>query len=94
MGDDVGSILLGMGYGVLGGGNIMSISRLGRSLYYLVTGSRILLFRVWIQGGLLAVLAGRWSDVLLSAFPCERTISPSGNSVVSGVQSAPGLGLQ
>ena len=56
MGDDVGSILLGMGYGVLGGGNIMNVSRLGRALYYLVTGSRILLFRAWIQGGALAVL--------------------------------------
>ncbi len=56
MRDDVGSFLLGMGYGVLGGGNIMSVSRLGRSLYYLVTGSRILFFRTWIQGGLLATL--------------------------------------
>lgn len=56
MGDDIGSILLGMGYGVLGGGNIMGTSRLGRSLFYLVNGSRILLFRVWIQGGLLAVI--------------------------------------
>lgn len=56
LGNDFGSILLGMGYGLLGGGNIMSMSRLGRSLYYLVTGSRVLLFRVWIQGGLLATL--------------------------------------
>jgi hypothetical protein len=56
MGTDVGSILLGMGYGVVGGGNIMNVSRLGRSLYYLMNGSRILLFRVWIQGGLLGVL--------------------------------------
>jgi hypothetical protein len=56
MGGDIGSILLGMGYGVLGGGNIMSMSRLGRSLYYLVTGSRVLLFRVWIQGGLIAAI--------------------------------------
>ena len=56
MGDDIGSILLGMGYGVLGGGNIAGTSRLGRTLFYLVNGSRILLFRVWIQGGLLAVL--------------------------------------
>lgn len=56
MGGDVGSILLGMGYGVLGGGNIMGTSRLGRSLFYLVNGSRILLFRTWIQGGLLAVI--------------------------------------
>jgi predicted anti-sigma-YlaC factor YlaD len=56
MGGDAGSILLGMGYGVIGGGNILGISRLGRSLYYLVQGSRILLFRIWIQGGLLAVL--------------------------------------
>lgn len=56
MGGDIGSILLGMGYGVLGGGNIMGTSRLGRSLFYLVNGSRILLFRTWIQGGLLAVI--------------------------------------
>jgi hypothetical protein len=34
----------------------MNVSRLGRALYYLVTGSRILLFRVWIQGGVLAVI--------------------------------------
>jgi hypothetical protein len=53
---DVGSYLLGIGYGIMGGGNVMGVSRLGRSLYYLVTGSRILLFRVWIQGGFLAVL--------------------------------------
>jgi hypothetical protein len=56
MGDDIGSILLGMGYGVVGGGNILGVSRLGRALYYIVTGSRILLFRAWIQGGLIAVL--------------------------------------
>ena len=56
MGNDVGSILLGMGYGILGGGNILGVSRLGRTLYYLVTGSRILLFRAWIQGGLVAVV--------------------------------------
>jgi hypothetical protein len=56
MAGDIGSILLGMGYGVIGGGNIMGTSRLGRSLFYLVNGSRILLFRVWIQGGFLAVL--------------------------------------
>jgi len=56
MGDDVGSYLLGIGYGVIGGGNVLGMSRLGRSLYYLVTGSRILLFRTWIQGGLIGVL--------------------------------------
>lgn len=56
MGNDVGAILFGLGYGVLGGGNVMDVSRLGRTIYYLVTGSRILLFRVWIQGGLLSVL--------------------------------------
>ena len=56
MGKDVGAITLGMGYGVMGGGSVMNVSRLGRRLYYLVTGSRILLFSVWIQGGLLAVL--------------------------------------
>jgi hypothetical protein len=56
MGKDAGAITLGMGYGVMGGGSVMDVSRLGRRLYYLVTGSRILLFSVWIQGGLLAVL--------------------------------------
>lgn len=56
MGNDVGSVLWGMGYGVLGGGNLMDVSRMGRAMYYLVNGSRILLFRVWIQGGLISVL--------------------------------------
>ena len=56
MGSDVGAILFGMGYGLFGGGNIMGVSRLGKAVYYLVTGSRILLFRVWVQGGLLAVI--------------------------------------
>jgi hypothetical protein len=56
MGNDTGSLLFGMGYGVVGGGNILGVSRLGRALYYLMQGSRILLFRTWIQGGLLNVL--------------------------------------
>jgi hypothetical protein len=56
MGNDIGAILFGMGYGLIGGGNILGASRAGRSLYYLVSGSRILLFRLWIQGGLIAVL--------------------------------------
>jgi hypothetical protein len=56
MGTDVGAILFGLGYGVFGGGNIMGVSRVSKAIYYLVTGSRILLFRVWVQGGLLAVI--------------------------------------
>lgn len=57
---DVGLYVLGMGYGVMGGGNVLGVSRLGRSLYYLVTGSRILLFRIWIQGGFLGVIVIAW----------------------------------
>jgi hypothetical protein len=53
---DLGWILLGMGYGIIGGGSVVRSSRLGRSLYYLVTGSRILLFRTLIQGGILGML--------------------------------------
>jgi hypothetical protein len=64
---DVGSYALGLGYGVMGGGNVMGVSRLGRSLYYLVTGSRILLFRVWIQGGFLAVVLFVW--LLFGTYP-------------------------
>jgi hypothetical protein len=56
MGSDVGAILFGLGYGVFGGGNIMGVSRVSKAIYYLVTGSRILLFRVWVQGGLVAVI--------------------------------------
>jgi hypothetical protein len=77
MGGDVGSILLGMGYGVMGGGNIMGISRLGRALYYLVEGSRILLFRIWIQGGLAAVVTFAfamfaWLRVKVPQYPTVR----------------------
>jgi hypothetical protein len=77
MADNAGSILLGMGYGLIGGGNILGISRLGRSLYYLVQGSRILLFRVWIQGGLVAVLTlafamFAWLRVRASHYPTMR----------------------
>jgi len=77
MANDVGSILLGMGYGVFGGGNILGISRLGRSLYYLVEGSRILLFRVWIQGGVVAVLTFAfamfaWLRVKTNHYPTMR----------------------
>jgi len=79
MGDDVGSILLGMGYGVVGGGNVLGVSRLGRALYYIVTGSRILLFRAWIQGGLLAVLTlgfamFAWMRTRASLYPTMRKL--------------------
>jgi hypothetical protein len=53
---DIGSLLLGMGYGTIGGGSFATASRFSRSIYYLVLGSRNLLFRVWIQGGIAAVV--------------------------------------
>lgn len=52
---DLGYLLLGLGYGLFGGGNILGVSQVSRSLSYL-QGSRILLFTYWIQGGLLLVL--------------------------------------
>jgi len=55
MRDDVGLLLFGMGYGLFGGGNILDAPRIMRSLHYL-SGSKILLFTVWIQGGLTAVV--------------------------------------
>jgi hypothetical protein len=55
LGDNPMSVLFGMGYGLFGGGNILGVSQVGRSLSYL-SGSRILAFSVWIQGGLAAVL--------------------------------------
>lgn len=56
MRDDMASLLLGMGYGLFGGGSILDASRVGRSLHYLVSGTTLLLFTLWIQGGLAAVL--------------------------------------
>jgi len=68
-----------MGYGVVGGGNVLGVSRLGRALYYIVTGSRILLFRAWIQGGLLAVLTlgfamFAWMRTRASLYPTMRKL--------------------
>ena len=55
IGNDIGNMLLGVGYGLFQGGNILGMSRLARSVAYL-TGSRMMLFSLWFQGGLLAVL--------------------------------------
>jgi hypothetical protein len=52
---DVVYYVLGMGYGLIGGGNVLEVSRDTRALVYLISGSRILLFRLWIQGGILLV---------------------------------------
>jgi hypothetical protein len=56
MKDDIGTLALGMGYGAIGGGSYATASRFSRSIYYLVLGSRVLLFRAWIQGGFVAVV--------------------------------------
>ena len=73
MGHDVGAILLGMGYGLFGGSNILGVSRVGRSLYYM-SGSRIMLFTVWIQGGLIAVLA--MGGAVFSFIKSKQVLSP------------------
>jgi hypothetical protein len=52
---DVIQMLLGLGYGVFAGENILGTSSFGRSLWYF-QGTRIQLQTVWIQGGFLAVL--------------------------------------
>ena len=52
---DIGAILLGFGYGLFGGANVLGMTQLGKSLSFL-GGSKVLLFTMWIQGGLLAVL--------------------------------------
>ncbi|MCC6395843.1 MAG: hypothetical protein IT282_02420 [Bacteroidetes bacterium] len=53
---DIGAILLGLGYGLFGGANVLGMTQLGKTLSFL-GGSKILLFTIWIQGGLLAVLS-------------------------------------
>ncbi len=52
---DVIQMLLGLGYGVFAGENILGTTSFSRSLWYF-QGTRIQLQTVWIQGGLLAVL--------------------------------------
>jgi hypothetical protein len=52
---DIIQILLGLGYGVFAGENILGTSSFGRSLWYF-QGTRIQLQTVWIQGGFLSVL--------------------------------------
>jgi hypothetical protein len=58
--DDSLAILIGMGYGIFAGGNVLEATRVARALYYLTTGSRILLVTVWLQGGLIALGAMIW----------------------------------
>lgn len=52
---DVLQMLLGVGYGIFAGENILGTSSFGRSLWYF-QGTRIQLQTIWIQGGLLAVI--------------------------------------
>jgi hypothetical protein len=52
---DLLAAVLGMGYGIFGGGHLIDATQLGRALSYL-GGSRGLLLTMWAQGGLLAVV--------------------------------------
>jgi hypothetical protein len=52
---DIGRILLGLGYGLFAGAHLLGTTKIGRAVAFL-SGSRVLLFTLWIQGGLLAVL--------------------------------------
>ena len=52
---DFFSIVVGLGYGLFGGMNILGSSRFARTLWYF-NGTRPLLNTVWIQGGLLATV--------------------------------------
>ncbi len=54
-GGDVVAYLLGLGYGLFAGTQILGVSRLGKTMVFL-RGSRVLLFTMWIQGGLAAVI--------------------------------------
>jgi hypothetical protein len=52
---DPGSMLLGLGYGLFGGGSVLGTTGFARSLWYF-SGSRILLNGIWLQGGLVATV--------------------------------------
>ncbi len=52
---DILQMLLGLGYGVFAGENILGTSSFGRSLWYF-QGTRIQVQTVWIQGGLLSLV--------------------------------------
>jgi hypothetical protein len=58
--NDTPALFIGMGYGIFGGGTVLGVSQLARSLYYLTSGSRILLVTIWMQGGLIALLLMLW----------------------------------
>jgi hypothetical protein len=55
MGDDVGALVFGYGYGLFGGKNILGTSGYMRSFWYF-DGTRSLLNSIWLQGGVAAVL--------------------------------------
>jgi hypothetical protein len=57
---DMLALVIGMGYGIFGGGTVLGVSQLARSLYYLTSGSRILLVTVWMQGGIIALIIMVW----------------------------------
>lgn len=53
--DDISKVLLGLGYGIFKGGNIIDISQVGSKYFYLWKNSKSLFFIAWIQGGLIFV---------------------------------------
>jgi hypothetical protein len=55
MGDDWSKVFFGYGYGLFAGENILGRTAFARKFWYF-TGTRPLLFMIWFQGGLLAVL--------------------------------------
>lgn len=54
MANDLWTYVIGFGYGLFQGGNILGTSNFSRALYYF-SGSRSLLNSVWMQGGIIAV---------------------------------------
>lgn len=78
--EDPLSIIIGMGYGIFGGGTVIGVTRLARSFFYLTTGSRILLVTVWLQGGLIAflVMLGGAFGYLKRALKAQTTVKRLG----------------
>jgi len=56
MSRDIPSYVVGMGYGIFMGGNVLEASSYSRTLTTDFRGTRILLNTIWLQGGILAVL--------------------------------------
>lgn len=74
--DDMLALVIGMGYGIFGGGTVLGVSQLARSLYYLTSGSRILLVTVWMQGGIIALFIILWGvfGFMRSKIPLSWTL--------------------